>query len=358
MSRAPISSLCLALLIGTLAAPLRGETGSPLEILEREVQSVYDKSRDAVVKVHAQRQYPFGETALLPNHRVGTGFFINSEGLLLTAATVVADADTCWIEWRSQKFTTRLLGRCRRSNVAVLKLDDQKTPALPFSNVDDLRIGSMAIALGFAYDLPSSPVVGFVNGLDIRHSGILFPTSHIRASCKLSPGQGGGPLLNARGEVVGIVVAAHMDDQCYALPIAAARRVCADIIARGAPQHGWVGLEVTEKQVLLTNQAAATVANVTQIFVQQVISNTPAAAAGFQDRDMIVRIGTNAVTGLADVLDRMFQHHSGDQVNFAVNRAGTEQNITLTIGERPTEATVASQPPRRVPIQLPVSQEP
>ena len=320
----------------TLAASL-------LETVDQEVSAIYEKSKGAIVKVHTLRQLQIGNFSLIPVHRIGTGFFIDKDGHLLTAATVVADADSCWIDWHGQKVNARILGRDPQTNLAVLKIDpgtDTATPFLPEGNSDDLHVGSMVMVIGFPYDLSSAPVVGFVGGLDIQRGGRVFETSHIRAGCRLSPGQGGGPLLNARGEVVGIAVAAQMDNQCYALPINAARKVYSDVLQFGQPQHPWVGLGIAERRQV--GPEAAT--EKPRVLVQQIYSNAPAASAGFHEGDVLLRIGTNDVRHSADVLNTMFYRHAGDKVEFTILRSGQVQKVTLVVAARPAEEPVAIQP--------------
>lgn len=318
-----------------------------LETIDQEVSSIYEKSRDAVVEIHAQRQLQIGNLLLVPLHRIGTGFFIDKAGHILTAATVVQDADTCWVDWRGQKVNARILGRDPQTNLALLKLDLEpgtETPFLPQGNSDELRVGSMVIAIGFPYDMPSAPVVGFVGGLDIQCSGHVFATSHIRAGCRLSPGQSGGPLLNVRGEVVGIAVAAHMDDQCYALPINAARKISADILELGQPQYSWVGLVVAERQLVVNPSQSSR----WQVYIQQVYSNAPAASAGFQEGDILVGITSNDVHRSADVLNAMFYHRVGDKVEFTVLRNGQEEKLLLSVAVRPAQEAFGFLPPPRI----------
>src|SRR5262249_54335940 len=140
-----------------------------LEEIDREVTSAYEKSKDAIVRIHSQRQQQMGSFPFVSPQRVGTGFFIDKNGHVLTADTVVDEADSCWIEWRGQRVMAHVVGRDPQTNLAVLKADvtaGVETPFLAAGNSDDLRIGSMVIAIGFPYDLPSTPVVGFVGGLD------------------------------------------------------------------------------------------------------------------------------------------------------------------------------------------------
>jgi serine protease Do len=336
-----------------------------LETIDQEVTSIYEKSRDTVVKVHAQRQLQIGDLPFSPAHRVGTGFFIDKDGHILTAATVVGDADSCWIEWQGRKIDARVIGRDPQTNVALLKIEpatNSATPFLPQGDSDGLRVGSMVVAIGFPYDLPSAPVVGFIDGIDIRCGNHIFATSHVRASCRLSPGQGGGPMLDARGEVVGIAVAAHADDQCYALPINAAHKIWVDLLQFGQPQYTWVGLGIAERQLAID----PTVSNHWQVFIQQVYSNTPAATAGFHEGDTLLNITSNEVHRSADVLNTMFYHHVGDAVEFTVLRDRQKQKLLLIVAARPPQEPFGVQavpqlgalkPPDPSPNVVPASQE-
>ncbi|MGD0650283.1 MAG: trypsin-like peptidase domain-containing protein [Verrucomicrobiia bacterium] len=331
------------------------DAASLLETMDSEVSSLYQKSKEAIVRVHAQRALlipglPFGQT-----HRAGTGFFIDGQGRLLTAATVVDDAESCWIEWNGQRIAARILGSDPETNLALLQVDpekcvgaDHQMPFLAEGNSDELKVGSMVIAIGFPYDRPSAPSVGFVGGFDIRCGSRQFMTSHFRAGCKLVRGEGGGPLLNTRGEVVGIAVAMSGDDQCYALPINAAKRVATNILQDGRVQHGWVGLNVSERRI----PSASLTSGQWQVLIQQVHSNSPAAGAGFRDQDILLNVDTNCVHRSADILNAMFLHRCGEQIEFTVLRDGQTQQVTVVIGVRPAaEILMAQQPP-----QLPSTQ--
>ncbi len=353
--RSALTIFCVLVAVHSVRA------GSLLETIDREVSSLYDQSQDAIVKIHATRQVsPIG-IPLQPGHRIGTGFFIDDAGRLLTVAAVVTEADRCWIEWRGKSIDAEVLGLDPATNLALLKIDPalaveagEKLPHLTLGDSDKVRVGSMVIAIGFPFDLPSAPSVGFVSGIDIQTGSRVFVTSHIRAGCKLSPGQGGGPLLNASGEVVGIAVAAHAGDQAYALPVNAAKKLVADFLGYGQACYGWVGLNVGQRRRVWPEGTMED----TQVFVQQVFSNTPASVAGFRNEDLLVAIKTNNVRRLADVLNTMFYYHVGDHVEFTILRDGAQTNITLIVGQRPadeneTSATAAVPLPINRPAALP-----
>jgi serine protease Do len=341
-----VAACCLLLPTAGLRA------GSLLETIDSEVSAIYEKSKDAIFKVHAESLPFFSPMAVSPTHRVGTGFFIDGEGRFVTAGTLVENATTCWIDWHGQRVNARVLGLDPNTNLALLQVDPGKclsgsspSPSLNIGNADGLRVGSMVVTIGFPYDLPSAPSVGFVTGLDIKCGTRVFPVSYVRASCALRPGQGGGPMFNVRGEVVGIIVAVPSDDQCFALPIGAVQKICADLAQHGQPQSAYVGLSVTERQT--TNDAGW------QVIIQEVASNSPAAIAGFREADVLLRICTNEIRRSADVLNKMFYLRCRETVKMTVLRDGATQEVDVVIGQRPAGSTATV---RNLPAQRPVLQ--
>ncbi len=324
-----------------------------LQEIEGQVRSIHERAREALVKVHARRELTGGELDLIPVHRIGTGFFINDKGRVLTAASVVQDADTCQIEWQSREHPARVIGRCARTNLALLEMDSvTETPGLVLGDSQMLRVGSILLAIGFPSGMPSTLLMAMVNGIEIRAGNHVFATSHIRADCNLRPGMAGSPLLNTRGEVVAMAVLAHSMDGCYALPALAIKRVCDDLVEFGEPRYCWAGLDVTART---HSQLGADSPLHSSLVVRAVMDDTPAAAAGFRAGDRLMRIDNRDVRGLADVLDPMFLHHSGDRIPFTVLRGRKEIDLSLVVGSRPHAAS--SPRPRRLsqPMIVPVS---
>jgi serine protease Do len=327
-----------ALLLGAIFFTAHANAASFLENLDAEIRAVYEKSKHAVVKVHAERLgEPMGYRVMAP-HRVGTGFFISANELL-TAQAVVGDAGECWIEWRGQRKSVKIVGADAATNVAVLEIlrGDSETDGeilpLPLGNSDELSAGSLLIAIGFAYDFPSAPKIGTVGGHDISTGARLFLTRHIRAFLRLNPGESGAPLLNARGEVVGMAVAAHPDGVSYAIPVNAIKKIRSDIAQFGQARHGWIGLAVAEGGAATGNR----------ITVRQILEETPAARAGFRTNDVLLRIGPKPVRGIGDVLDAAFWCREGEKLRFTVLRDGVETNLDLVVGLRPAEEAPALQ---------------
>jgi S1-C subfamily serine protease len=112
--------------------------------------------------------------------------------------------------------------------------------------------------------------------------------------------------------------------------MAAVRKVYTDLLEKGRPQYGWVGLSVTEQRSAADGPDAGW-----QVYVQEVASNSPAAAAGFQNRDVLLRICTNEIRRSADVLNTMFFHRCGEPIRMSVLRDGATQELTVVIGQKP-----------------------
>jgi serine protease Do len=348
MKRPAFVSKAAAAVAFCLLGVLTARAASQLEAMDREVSALYERNRDAVIRVYTERQavFPVG-----PSMRVGTGFFVDDKGRLLTSATVVEAAKKCWIEWRGKQVPARIVGQDPLTSLAVLEADTgEPVPFVRLGNSDDLKTGSVLIAIGYPFDQPSAPTVGFIQGFDIKCGSRMFITSHIRAGCRLQPGQGGGPVFNPRGEVVGIAVAAHLDDQCYVLPINAVGKILRDILQHGAPQYGWVGLSVTERRLSLAVKDAGQF----EVFIEEVCANTPAATAGFREQDILIRIGSNEVRRAADILNVMFRKCSGEKVSITVVRSSAvTQEVQLVIGKRPAEETEVASRPSLPPLRPP-----
>jgi S1-C subfamily serine protease len=328
-----------------LTPVLRAE--SMLELVNREVAAIYERSKFAIVKVHASRPYMATGRQTIQWQRVGTGFFIDTNGTILTTSSVAEQGETFWIEWDNQKIPMRLVGSDPHSRLAVMKIDAEKfptaqikTPLLPVGNTSDLKVGSLVILIGHPYDLPSAPSVGFVGGFDIQCGGHYFVTNHIRSTSRLSPGQQGGPLLNIRGEVVGVPVAAHLDDQSYAVPIQAAKRIWTELLEKGRVDYGWIGMTVTERAVpsATPTNAPSTGAlpmPITEVVVTQVLPDTPAARAGLTNGDVVMQVYTNDVRRIADVLNTMFGFRDGDQLPVKVLRNDAMMQLNMIVAPMP-----------------------
>src|SRR5712691_677777 len=190
------------------AASLSAQPGpESATTISREVKDVFERAAKAVVKIEATDQH--GELS-------GTGFFVDPTGTLYTAYSVGGEADNITVEFKGKKYPARQLLADLRSGIAMLKVD-LASPALPIGSSEQLEIATPVVAIGYPLDLAETPSFGMIAGFDRKCFGGYFPTKHLRVNLPPQRGEGGAPLLNLKGEVVGILLYTFENNSCYAL---------------------------------------------------------------------------------------------------------------------------------------------
>ncbi|MBV9463742.1 MAG: trypsin-like peptidase domain-containing protein, partial [Verrucomicrobiae bacterium] len=216
---------------------------SALEQVEKEVERIFEVAKLSVVQIKAIRQ------TAMPPLAVGTGFFVDAEGSILTSSQIVSDSNENDIQviWNGRKYDARRVGFDPRTNLALLKIPAAGTPPLKWGDSDKIRMGSLVIGVGFPSSSGVCPEVGNVSSVDLGLLMKYFATSHIRTTVRVVDGQAGSPLLNSRGEVVGMIVAADTDSShSYALPASAIKKIQPDLVKFHQPQYGFVGIGINE----------------------------------------------------------------------------------------------------------------
>ncbi len=279
--------------------------------LSHQVKDIFERAAKAVVKIHGIDEH---------SEICGTGFFIDPTGTLYTAYTVGGEAGNFTIEFNGKKYPARQLLADIRSGTAVLKIE-APTPALPIGKSEELQVATPVVAVGYPFDLPETPNFGMVAGFDRKYLGRYFSTTHLRVNLPTQRGEAGAPLLNMRGEVVGIVVSSlENNSACYAVPIEAAEKIRGDFVRFGEARHGWVGINVSETSEPVEGSRAE---------MTQIMDDTPAAHSGIKPGDVLLQVGRKKVTQPEDVLDASFFITAGDIVPITVMRG--DQKLTFNV---------------------------
>ena len=214
----------------------------------------------------------------------------------------------------------------RRSGIAMLKVD-MATPALPIGKSADLELTTPVLTVGFPLDLPKTPSFGMIAGFDRKFLGRYFSTTHLRVNLPTQRGEAGAPLLNFKGEVVGILVSSvDNGSACYALPIDAAEKIRSDFVRFGEVRHGWVGINVAP--------AASPVGGSNAQFTE-IMRGTPAADSGAKEGDILLQVGKTPVHEPEDVIDASFFITAGDPVPIVVQRGNEKLTFTVEAGFHP-----------------------
>src|SRR5499427_5452443 len=296
----PIYSLGLALGLSLVTNSLVSAEEKSATALSHQVKDIFESASKAVVKIHGVDEH---------SEICGTGFFIDPTGTLYTAYTVGGEAGNFTVEFGGKKYPARQLLADIRSGTAMLKVDEA-TPALPIGKSEELEVATPVVAVGYPLDLPETPNFGMVAGFDRKYLGRYFSTTHMRLNLPSQRGEAGAPLLNMRGEVVGIVVSSlENNSACYAVPIEAAEKIRGDFMRFGEARHGWVGINVS----MAPKPVEGSVAEMTKI-----MEDTPAARSGIKAGVILLQVGRKKVTQPEDVLDASFFITAGDVVPITV----------------------------------------
>src|SRR6266496_4285810 len=278
--------------------------------ISQHVKDIFARAGKAVVKIHGVDEH---------SEICGTGFFIDPTGTLYTAYTVGGEADNFTIEFEGKKYPARQLLADIRSGTAMLKVDET-TPALPIGKSEELEVATPVVAIGFPLDLHETPNFGMIAGFDRKYLGRYFSTTHLRVNVPTQRGEAGAPLLNMKGEVVGIVVSSlENNSACYAVPIEAAEKIRNDFVRFGEARHGWIGVNNVSPASQQVDGSRA--------MVTQVAEDAPAARSGLKEGDVLLQVGKKRISDPEDVFDASFYITAGDTVPITVMRG--DQKITF-----------------------------
>jgi len=290
--------------------------------ISQEVKDIFARAAKAVVKVHGIDEH---------SELCGTGFFVDPTGTLYTSYTVGGEASNFSIDFEGKNYPARQMLADIRSGIAMLKAD-LATPALPIGNSEQVEIATPVVTVGYPLDLPETPSFGMIAGFDRKYLGRYFSTTHLRVNLPTQRGEAGAPLLNLKGEVVGIVVSSLENNAaCYALPIDAAEKIRADYVRFGEARHGWVGINVSEAKTAVEGSRAE---------MTKIMEGTPAADSGIKPGDILLQVGRKQVHEPEDVLDASFFITAGDTVPITVMRGNEKLTFNVQAdfhpaGQRP-----------------------
>lgn len=308
--QAMVRKAAFALIFCSGAALLSAQDQSATSI-SREVKDVFERSAKAVVKIHGVDDH---------SDIYGTGFFVDPMGTLYTAYTVGGEAENFTVEFSGRVYPARQILADTRSGLAMLKVEIA-TPALPIGKSGQLEVATPVVTIGYPLDLPKTPSFGMIAGFDRKYLGRYFSTTHLRVNLPTQRGEAGAPLLNLKGEVVGILVSSlENNSSCYALPIDAAEKIRSDFVRFGEVRHGWIGANVAEARTEKEGSRAE---------ITDILATTQATDSGLRPGDILLQVGKVKVSQPEDVLDASFFITAGDVVPITVVRG--KEKVTLNV---------------------------
>lgn len=316
--------------------------------MQQRMVELIDANRDSMVRVHAA--YASRKEGEPAQETIGSGFFISRQGLVLTNASIVNQADRVWVEHGGVDYSAELVGDDRPSNIALLRLDSVPEHFGFFHLTDspDLpTVGQMVLRLSMPLRFDPSPRMGLVAGFESEFGAQLFPCKYIRVNMGAGPGEGGAAYIDFSGRLVGIQVFSLPEiDSSYVLPTRAALRIRDDLLFSGEVSFGWMGFQIKE---------VTSVADGRRLVIESVDENSPAEDAGLLSRDLIVRIGAYGIRGIDDLRNAMFYSRVGQFVEIAVRRDGEPHVVSLKLAKRTEPLQVVRSIPRTTEAIPPVN---
>jgi serine protease Do len=351
----------LEALAETQPAPIPA-AAQPLAELSESFTAVADMVRPGVVFIRAQSveqgdqgriQVPRGFEDFFrtpdqgPRLRrgSGTGFIISKDGYIITNNHVVDGATSLRVRlFDKREFDARVVGRDPETDVAVIKIDAATLPALALGNSDSLRVGEWVLAVGNPLAFTFSVTAGIVSAKGRLLEGLPRPSDYsimdfIQTDAVINPGNSGGPLVNIRGQVVGVNAAIASENGFYqgygfAIPINLARVVSNQLIAEGRVRRAVLGIQIRDASEL--DAAYSGLTDVRGVVVVNYSSdNSPAKAAGIKPEDLIVELDGRPVEYVAQLQQAVGFKKPGETVRVTVVRPGGERR---TFGVRLMEA--------------------
>jgi serine protease Do len=272
----------------------------------------------------------------VPMRGLGSGFIVSPDGVILTNAHVVKDADEVTVKLTDRReFRAKVLGSDPKTDVAVLKINASHLPVVALGSSKSLDVGEWVLAIGSPFGFENTVTAGVVSA-----KGRTLPDDSsvpfIQTDVAVNPGNSGGPLCNSRGEVVGINSQIYSQSGGYegvsfSVPIDIAARVRDQIVAHGKASHGRLGVTVQE-----VNQALADSFNLETpegALVANVEKGSPADRAGLKTGDVIRKIDGQTVVSSGDLSALVSEDAPGQHVTLEVVRAGHRQQMAATLGD-------------------------
>jgi len=289
-------------------------------------------------------------TRTIPQKGTGSGFIISPEGYILTNQHVVYKADKIKVTLSDgREFEGEVVGEDIDADMAIIKVKADNLPVVKLGDSDQLKVGEIVIAIGNPYGLEQTVTMGVISAKDRSISTQIEGHTYsnlIQTDAAINPGNSGGPLINSRGEVVGIntAIIPYAQGIGFAIPINIAKRNIDDLIQIGHVRTPWIGVYIQEVTPEIAQQFNLTKAQ--GVLVADVVENTPAERAGIKRGDIIIKVNNQEVNSTTELQNKIKSLNIGEKATLEVLRNGKALSFIIKVEEKPATKGEGSTSPQ------------
>ncbi len=276
---------------------------------------------------------------------LGSGVIVSADGYIITNNHVVEQADEIRVTLVDKRsFKAKIIGADTKTDIAVVKIDADNLRAAPWGDSDGLQVGEFVLAIGNPYGLSHTVTMGIISAVGRANVGIADYEDFIQTDAAINPGNSGGPLVNIRGELIGINTAIFSRSGGYqgigfAVPSNMARLGMNQLVQKGKVIRGWLGVSIQELTPELAQKFG--LKDEKGALIGDVAKGSPAEKAGIKRGDIILAYNGKKITDVGALRNMVAQSKVGSEVPVTISRAGKEYNMKVLIMQLPKDASEA-----------------
>jgi serine protease Do len=313
---------------GPATLPPENSATATLRALSADIQRLWLAQKDAVVKVMGIKKSSDGQENLL----FGTGFFADSNGHVLTTATITAEAESLWIEYGGLSYAATVVGKDPVTNVAVIQLlkkpESFRAVSWPPDASGAVAEGSVIVSIGSAFAMEPAPTLGLVTGKNIALGDRVFVTTYLRSDIAIHGGESGAPVFNAGGGLCGMLIASLPELQAsFTLPVRASERIFRDIISNKSAKYCAAGFSARGG----ISDAAAKEVTISAIDKEKI---KYIGGEMLEVGDVIQAMDGQKIVNESDIADILFFKKPGDRLDMQVLRHRKLLCVAIALSEK------------------------
>jgi serine protease Do len=299
--------------------------------------------------------HDFGLPRKWKEQSLGSGVIVSGDGYIITNNHVVEKAEEIRVTlYDKRSFRGKVVGADPKTDIAVLKISADKLPTIPWGDSDKLQVGEFVLAIGNTFGLSHTVTMGIISAVGRANVGIADYEDFIQTDAAINPGNSGGPLVNIKGELIGINTAIFSRSGGYqgigfAVPSNMSRLVLEQLMKQGKIVRGWLGVtiqditpELSQKFGLKDSKGA---------LVGDISKGSPAEKAGIMRGDVILEFNGKEIKSVGSLRNLVAQSKVGSQAKLRILRNGKEYELSVLIAELPREVAGAPLEPSQEDVQ-------